>query len=107
MQKIADLQTDMIKRYRALGGSIVPGTDFFAQTSQPMLDYYAKNIDLPSNELVSIFTEEATEALFDEPNFGKLEDGFEATFLIFEEKPFENKIWNAPKSVYIKGERVK
>ena len=107
LQKIADLQTDMIKRYRALGGSIVPGTDFFAQTSQPLLDYYAKYIDLPADELVSIFTEEATEALFNDPNFGKLESGSEATFLIFDEKPFSNETWKKPKTVFLKGEKVK
>jgi|GEM_PF-5641231 len=57
LKKVASLQTDMIKRYRAFGGTIVPGADWFNQTSQVMLDYYAKYIDLPPNELVSIFTE--------------------------------------------------
>ena len=103
LQKVADLQTDMIKRFRNFGGIILPGTDFFGQTSKPVLDYYAKYIDLPPNELVSIFTEEATRAVLPDVKTGKLIEGYEASFLIFENKPFENKSWEKPQQVYLKG----
>jgi len=103
LKKVAALQTDMIKRYRKFGGTIVPGADWFNQTSQPMLDYYAEYIDLPANEIVSIFTEEATEAILPDVKTGKLKDGYEASFLIFDKKPFENKSWEKPEQVYLKG----
>jgi hypothetical protein len=107
LKKVAELQTDMIKRYRAYGGTIVPGTDKFGSTSKPMLDYYAQYINLPADDLVSIFTEEATEALLPDEKTGKLQEDYEASFLIFDQKPFENKTWNAPESVYLKGKKVK
>ena len=107
LKKVAALQTNMIKRYRAFSGTIVPGADWFNQTSKPMLDYYAKYIDLPPNDLVSIFTEEATEAILTEVKTGKLKDGYEASFLIFDKKPFENNNWEKPEQVYLKGELLK
>jgi hypothetical protein len=106
LMRVAQLQTDMIKRYRRFGGRIVPGTDIYGSTSEPIFTYYAKYIELPPRELVSIFTEEPTAAILPNKKIGKIEEAYEATFLIFDQEPFSNNTWEKPEQVYLKGKRV-
>ena len=107
INQVATLQTDMIRRYREMGGTIVPGLDMFASTSEKLFDYYANYINLPPEEKVSIFTEEATEALLPDVKTGKLKENYEASFLIFDKQPFADKIWEKPEKVFLKGKKVK
>jgi len=105
-QAAADLQTDLIRRYRQLGGSIAAGSDVFASTGTVMYSYYAEHIDLPPDEKLDLLTTETTKAILPDVSTGRIAEGYAASFLVFRDRPFASDRWRKPSHVYLRGEKV-
>lgn len=96
-------QTDLIRRYRSMGGVIAPGSDAFAQTAQFLYEYYAEHINIPAEDKLDMFTTESTRAILPDSQAGRLADGYKASFLVFNDRPFETKSWIRPERVFVDG----
>jgi len=106
LQAAADFQTDLIRRYRRMGGPIATGSDIFASTGEVMYGYYAEFIDLPPGEKLDLLTTETTEAILPDMQTGRIADGYAASFLVFADRPFEASRWEKPRYVYLNGKQV-
>jgi hypothetical protein len=106
IQAAADFQTDLIRRYRQMGGVIAAGSDIFASTGEVMYTYYAEHIDLPPGEKLDLLTTETTEAVLPDVQTGRMAEGYAASFLVFREEPFASTQWHKPAFVYLNGREV-
>jgi imidazolonepropionase-like amidohydrolase len=106
LRAAAAFQTDLIRRYRQMGGAIAPGSDIFGSTGEPVYTYYAKHIGLGPGEKLDLLTTEATEAILPDMQTGRIADGYEASFLVFRERPFASGQWTRPAQVYLRGAKV-
>ncbi len=106
IQAAAGFQTDLIRRYREMGGVIAAGSDVFASTGEVMYAYYAEHIDLPPGEKLDLLTTETTEAILPDAQTGRIAEGYAANFLVFREQPFVSGQWHKPAYVYLNGREV-
>jgi len=106
IQAAADFQTDLIRRYRGMGGVIAAGSDVFASTGEVMYAYYAEHIDLPPGEKLDLLTTETTRAILPDEQTGRIAEGYAASFLVFREQPFASDQWHKPAYVYLDGREV-
>ncbi|NAY90525.1 hypothetical protein GTQ34_01225 [Muricauda sp. JGD-17] len=79
-----------LTRFKNAGGNIIVGSDMFNMTLTPEIDALHA-LDIFSNEeLLKILTMDTPQYVFPERKIGKLEAGYEASFLVLENNPLRD-----------------
>lgn len=81
IRRAHDLQRDAIERLRAAGAKILVGTDQYGTTSAKEAWVMARDM-MEAIEIVDLWSRETPQAMFPNRRIGRLEVGWEASFII-------------------------
>lgn len=84
-----DLMRRNLERLRASGARIVIGSDWFGQTASGEITALRQVVDWPNADLLAIWAVETPQVIFPGRKIGRLEPGYEASFLVLDENPLD------------------
>lgn len=88
--QISQIQADNLRKLKDAGARIIIGSDNVYDTSLGEAQYL-EMLDVFSNvELLNMWTAECASVAFPDRLIGKLEDGYEADFIVLEDNPVED-----------------
>ncbi len=85
--EILNVQRDNLSRLHKAGATLVIGSDQFTDTSRHEADHLASLGVLANQTLLKMWTENCARMVFPDRKIGKLDDGYEASFLVLESDP--------------------
>ncbi len=89
-QRTRKIQAQNLQNLKRHGAVLAIGCDNYFETSRSEL-FYLQEFNIFSNlELLKMFTENTLKAIFPNRKIGKLEPGYEASFLVLDENPLMN-----------------
>ena len=89
-QKILQAQRSNLRRLHAAGARLVLGSDNFRDTSVGEANHLAELGALENVDVLNMWTRNCAETVFPNRKVGRLEDGYEASFLVLEGSPLED-----------------
>lgn len=97
---ILDAQRDNLVRLHKAGANLVIGSDRVWDTSRNEADHLASLEVLDNKTLLTMWTENCARMAFPNRKIGRLEDGYEASFLVLEGNPLED--FSATRSIVMR-----
>jgi len=81
------LFTRNLETMKRHGVHVIIGSDSYRQTSMPEALYLSSLAVYDNAELVRMWSEETSRAIFPRRRIGRLENGYESSFLVLEDDP--------------------
>lgn len=81
---------DFLRRFHEMGGEIVLGSDIFNQTLEEEVQNLIDLNILNNQEILKVLTYNTPLTIFPNRKIGKLAEGYEASFLVFDENVLNN-----------------
>ena len=93
----------MLKRYQAFGVNIVIGSNDSQRTIRTELNYWFGLGDLDNAFTLKVLCENTPKAIYPDRKIGKIDEGFEASFLALSDNPLSNVLKTRIISVKVKN----
>ncbi len=90
LETAREIQKRQLKKLYEAGAIIALGADAWMQTSETEVFYMYEHGYFANLELLKIWCEMTPRAIFPNRKIGRLEDGFEASFVVVNENPISN-----------------
>lgn len=90
IQRKTEFVKDFLLRFKKAGGTIVLGADMFNNTLTPEIDAYTGLGVFSNQDILKTLTYDTPKAIYPNRKIGKLEHGYEASFLVLKSNPLDN-----------------
>ena len=81
---------DFLRRYHDAGGKLVFGADAFNQTMKGEIELLIDLEIFDSKTILNLLTVQTPQSIFPNRKIGKLQEGYECSFLVLEKNPLED-----------------
>jgi imidazolonepropionase-like amidohydrolase len=85
-----EYKTTILRLMRKANITIAFGADLYGSTAMPEIDLLTKNNVFPNFDLIDIYSRATPQSIFPKRKIGEIKEGYEASFLVLDENPFNN-----------------
>ncbi|HNG90635.1 MAG TPA: hypothetical protein PK858_10540, partial [Saprospiraceae bacterium] len=87
---VQDFHAQTFKRLTDAGAQVAVGSDDPIRTTRTEVNYFFHLRDANTSTLLRVLCENTPRAIFPGRKLGKIEDGYEASFLVLQDNPLNN-----------------
>lgn len=85
-----EYKTTILRLMRKANITIAIGADLYGSTVMPEIDLLTKNNVFSNLDLIDIYCRATPQSIFPKRKIGEIKEGYEASFLVLDENPFNN-----------------